>query len=174
MKTITEKAQKRIGELLLEQQLITDEQLANALQQQRTSTKRLGQILISQKAITPATLFKTLMAQKVVRAVALVLTLIVLPCQAVSAADSSQLLLPVIEDIHYAEFNVDSLSQESSHHFGKYLETIKQVPEGLAKTFKTIKTALGKEDALVAASKGFHYKIDSLKGGAALNIEYRF
>ena len=53
-------ARKKIGDLLLEKGLITEEQLQEGLKQQQVSGKRLGEILVQQKAITEEDLIDTI------------------------------------------------------------------------------------------------------------------
>lgn len=58
------KIRKKIGELLLEKKLITEEQLMEALETQKMTGQKIGQILINKGAIKEDTLYKIL-AEKI-------------------------------------------------------------------------------------------------------------
>lgn len=57
------KSRKRFGEILREYDLVTQEQLDNALKIQRTSDKRIGEILVSINAMTHTQVAETLAVQ---------------------------------------------------------------------------------------------------------------
>ena len=59
----SEQAPKRIGELLMERRLITQEQLDEALSQQRVSKEFIGEILIRLGFVTPEALLAVLSAR---------------------------------------------------------------------------------------------------------------
>ncbi|OIQ96178.1 type II secretion system protein E [mine drainage metagenome] len=54
---------KKIGQILIEMGLITEEQMAEAMQSQKTSGKKLGMILLEKKLLTEADLLKVLSRQ---------------------------------------------------------------------------------------------------------------
>jgi len=54
---------KKIGQILIEMGLITEEQMAEAMQLQKTSGQKLGMILLGKKLLTEADLFKVLSRQ---------------------------------------------------------------------------------------------------------------
>jgi hypothetical protein len=54
---------RRLGELIVDRGLVDDEQLEDALLEQRVSRKRLGAILVAQGAISPPDLTAALMSQ---------------------------------------------------------------------------------------------------------------
>ena len=56
-------AYKRLGDVLTDAGLITDEQLGHALAQQKESTRRLGDELIAEGVITEAELIEALQMQ---------------------------------------------------------------------------------------------------------------
>jgi len=57
------KPQKRLGELLLEDDIVSEEQLAKALEQQHANGGFLGQVLVEKKIISQDTLISYLAKQ---------------------------------------------------------------------------------------------------------------
>ena len=42
---------KRLGDMLIEEQIITDEQLSDALEKKKGTTKRLGEVLVMRRIL---------------------------------------------------------------------------------------------------------------------------
>ena len=53
----------RLGDLLVQSELITDEQLQEALREQRTSGRKLGKVLIDKEWLTEAQIAKVVARQ---------------------------------------------------------------------------------------------------------------
>jgi hypothetical protein len=76
----------RIGSLLLSRQVINRAQLRHALQLQRAQRqKRIGQILLEQRYLSKAVLIRYLGWQKCLRSIAMLITLLGAPMEAVLA-----------------------------------------------------------------------------------------
>ncbi len=83
----------RLGRLLVNRGYITEQQLDDALSQQRATGQKLGEVLICQKLITERDLDRTLKHQKRHRMTAAFVAMIVTPLQpAVSFAATTQLV----------------------------------------------------------------------------------
>lgn len=62
---IVSSSKKRLGEILLDLGVITEEQLAHALQIQREEKRLLGQVLIKLAYVTPETIISALDMQDI-------------------------------------------------------------------------------------------------------------
>ncbi len=108
-----------------------------------------------------------------IRNLMFIIGLIIVPIQSVSAGNHDHLAFPVItieeQDLADIQISIDSQS-----YFGRYLVQLTQVPQGLAKTYRNVKQALGVEVEEFAQRKQFRYEIGVIEGGASLSFEYRF
>ena len=55
---------KRLGDMLIEEQIITDEQLSDALEKKKGTTKRLGEVLVELGYTRPASYSQALNDKK--------------------------------------------------------------------------------------------------------------
>ena len=79
----------RLGQLLVEHKLITEEQLSEATQLQQSVGKRLGEILVEQGLVAQKHINRVLRKQKRMRMLALAVTVLVAPFQMARADDLS-------------------------------------------------------------------------------------
>lgn len=79
----------RLGQLLIENKLITAEQLAEATRLQQSVGKRLGEILVEQGLVAEKQINRVLRKQKMLRMLAVVATMIVAPFPMARAGDLS-------------------------------------------------------------------------------------
>ncbi len=79
----------RLGELLVERKLITNDQLEDAVRQQQSSSLKLGEVLVSRKLITKRELKRTLKTQIELRKTILTTFLCLVPFQFSCASDQN-------------------------------------------------------------------------------------
>jgi len=79
----------RLGQLLIENKLITAEQLEEATRLQQTVGKRLGEILVEQGLVAEKQINRVLRKQKMLRMLAVVATILVAPFPMARAGDLS-------------------------------------------------------------------------------------
>jgi len=93
----------RLGRLLVNRGYISEQQLENALTQQRTTGQRLGEVLVCQGLLTERDLERTLKHQKRYRYTAAFVALVVAPLQPIAAFAATTQIANASSDATAAE-----------------------------------------------------------------------
>jgi hypothetical protein len=163
---------RKIGELLLQRRLITEQQLQSAIAQQALSPQPLGEILIQQQAITARQLQRVLKWQQMLHAAMLIssFTLASSPCAASEAQRLTKQLVDNLPGYAQASSQRHTRSTAENHSEASWISNLRRGPAAPVVTLVAGEYAGG----VNRASKGLRYKANWSGSGVKLELRYQY
>ncbi|UTA47441.1 hypothetical protein L1F30_14930 [Simiduia sp. 21SJ11W-1] len=162
---------RKLGELLLDRKLITQQQLADAISEQQRHAKPLGEILLERKIISARQLSRTLKWQALLRAAMLVSSfgLAASPCQASEAQRITQQLVGDLGSAAQLRARNDR-PQQAGNTEPEWLRNLRAGPTAPIVTLLSGRYAGGVKTSM----KGLRYKADWSDSSVKLELRYQF
>lgn len=163
---------RKLGELLLQRQLISSDQLQCAIALQQQTRRPLGEILVAQQLISERQLKRTLKWQQILKAAMLIssFTLACSPCVASEAQRLTQQLVSNLASHSQASHSKDTAKRQTRQREPEWLTSLRAGPAAPVVTLISGQYAGG----VSKFTKGVRYQANWSEDSLKLELRYQF